>query len=128
MDGPGTIDEPDVVPVFFLSDSTGISAETMGNALLIQFPGERFDRTVIPFISSVQEAREVVERLDRVLDQSPRTPLVFTTAASDEVRQELRRTRCPIIDFFDLHMQPVEAVLGVRGVRLPARLHGVGDV
>ena len=26
------------VPVFFLSDSTGISAETMGNALLIQFP------------------------------------------------------------------------------------------
>ena len=27
------------VPVFFLSDSTGISAETMGNALLIQFPG-----------------------------------------------------------------------------------------
>ena len=128
MDGPGTIDEPDVVPVFFLSDSTGISAETMGNALLIQFPGERFDRTVIPFISSVEEAREVVERLDRVLDQSPRTPLVFTTAASDEVRQELRRTRCPIIDFFDLHMQPVEAVLGVRGVRLPARLHGVGDV
>jgi len=26
------------VPVFFLSDSTGISAETMGNAVLIQFP------------------------------------------------------------------------------------------
>lgn len=35
-----------VVPVFFLSDSTGISAETMGNALLIQFPDLRFDRTV----------------------------------------------------------------------------------
>ena len=29
---------PSAVPVFFLSDSTGISAETMGNALLIQFP------------------------------------------------------------------------------------------
>ncbi|MCW2807668.1 MAG: uncharacterized protein JWQ93_1623, partial [Marmoricola sp.] len=41
----------DVVPVFFLSDSTGISAETMGNALLIQFPNLRFDRTLIPFIS-----------------------------------------------------------------------------
>ena len=37
--------EPDrpAVPVFFLSDSTGISAETMGNALLIQFPDLRFD-------------------------------------------------------------------------------------
>jgi [pyruvate, water dikinase]-phosphate phosphotransferase / [pyruvate, water dikinase] kinase len=26
---------PPSIPVFFLSDSTGISAETMGNALLI---------------------------------------------------------------------------------------------
>ena len=51
-----------VVPVFFLSDSTGISAETMGNALLIQFPDLRFERTLIPFISSVEEARKVVEQ------------------------------------------------------------------
>jgi regulator of PEP synthase PpsR (kinase-PPPase family) len=121
-------EDSEVVPVFFLSDSTGISAETMGNALLIQFPGLRFDRTVIPFISSVEEARSVVARLDQALDTSPRTPLVFTTAASDEVRLELRRTRCPLIDFFDLHMQQVEAILGTPGERLAARLHGVGDI
>jgi regulator of PEP synthase PpsR (kinase-PPPase family) len=48
------------VPVFFLSDSTGISAETMGNALLIQFPDLYFERRLIPFISSVEEARRVV--------------------------------------------------------------------
>src|SRR5680860_1111365 len=82
----------DVVPVFFLSDSTGISAETMGNALLIQFPGLRFERTVIPFISSVKEARAVVARIDAALDASARTPLVFTTAASDEVRRSSSRT------------------------------------
>src|ERR1044071_10442282 len=76
----------DVVPVFFLSDSTGISAETMGNALLIQFPQVRFERTLIPFISSLEEARDVVARLDAVLDSSARTPLVFATAASHEVR------------------------------------------
>src|SRR3712207_8748891 len=40
--------EPRTVPVFFLSDSTGISAETMGNALLIQFPDLRFERRLIP--------------------------------------------------------------------------------
>ncbi len=118
----------DVVPVFFLSDSTGISAETMGNALLIQFPDLRFDRTLIPFISSVQEAREVVARLDAVLDASERTPLVFTTAASNEVRLELHRTRCPVIDFFDMHMHQVEAILDTPGERLAARLHGVGDI
>ena len=58
--------EPDrpAVPVFFLSDSTGISAETMGNALLIQFPDLRFDRRLIPFISTIEEARRVVDILD----------------------------------------------------------------
>src|SRR5215213_9207858 len=85
----------DAVPVFFLSDSTGISAETMGNALLIQFPDLHFERTLIPFISTVAEAREVVAQLDAAMD-GPITPLCFSTAAVDEVREELLRTKAPI--------------------------------
>jgi len=119
-------DEP-VVPVFFLSDSTGISAETMGNALLIQFPDIRFERTLFPFITSVDEARRVVALLDEAMD-GPVTPLVFTTAADDTVRQELARTRAPFIDFFDIHMSRVEEILGLRGLHEAARLHGVGDI
>lgn len=122
-----TRDQGAVVPVFFLSDSTGISAETMGNALLIQFPELRFERTLIPFISSVEDARRVVKVLDAAMD-GPVTPLAFTTTAVGEIRQELHKTRCPLIDFFDLHMSRVEAVLGVRGMRVAARLHGVGDI
>jgi [pyruvate, water dikinase]-phosphate phosphotransferase / [pyruvate, water dikinase] kinase len=120
-------DEAAVVPVFFLSDSTGISAETMGNALLIQFPDLRFERTLIPFISSVEDARRVVKILDAAME-GPVTPLAFTTAAVEEVRQELHKSRCPLIDFFDLHMSRVESNLGVRGMRVAARLHGVGDI
>lgn len=120
-------DEQDVVPVFFLSDSTGISAETMGNALLIQFPDQRFERTLIPFIHSVEDARRVVARLDEAMD-GPVTPLVFCTAATDAVRAELHRTRAPLIDFFEMHMSKVEAIIGQRGVREAARLHGVGDI
>ena len=115
------------VPVFFLSDSTGISAETMGNALLIQFPDLRFERRLIPFISSVQEAERVVRILDEAMD-GPVTPLAFTTAAVDEIRAVLHRTRCPIIDFFGMHMDRVESILGVRGMHAALRLHGVGDI
>jgi regulator of PEP synthase PpsR (kinase-PPPase family) len=120
-------DEQDVVPVFFLSDSTGISAETMGNALLIQFPDKRFERTLIPFIHTVEDARRVVEQLDAAMD-GPVTPLVFCTAATDDVRAELHQTRAPLIDFFEMHMTKVEAIIGERGVREAARLHGVGDI
>ena len=119
-------DEP-VVPVFFLSDSTGISAETMGNALLIQFPDTRFERTLFPFITTTDEAQRVVAILDEAMD-GPVTPLVFTTAADDTVRHELARTRAPVIDFFDIHMSRVEEILGLRGLHEAARLHGVGDI
>jgi [pyruvate, water dikinase]-phosphate phosphotransferase / [pyruvate, water dikinase] kinase len=120
-------DDRPVVPVFFLSDSTGISAETMGNAILIQFPDTPFERTLFPFITTVEEAQRVVAILDEAMD-GPVTPLVFTTAADDMVRTELARTRAPIIDFFDIHMSRVEEILGLRGLHEAARLHGVGDI
>ena len=115
------------VPVFFLSDSTGISAETMGNAVLIQFPHLRFDRRLIPFINSVEEARKVVAVLDAAME-GPVTPLAFTTAAVEEIRAELHRSRCPIIDFFDMHMTRVEEILHAKGERVASQLHGVGDI
>jgi regulator of PEP synthase PpsR (kinase-PPPase family) len=46
----------------------------------------------------------------------------------DEVREELLKTKAPIIDFFGLHMARVEKQLGARGLREARRLHGVGDV
>jgi regulator of PEP synthase PpsR (kinase-PPPase family) len=125
--GAPTGPEAATVPVFFLSDSTGISAETMGNALLIQFPDLHFERRLIPFITSVEEARRVVTILDEAM-AGPVTPLAFTTAAVEEVRLELHKTRCPLIDFFDLHMARVESILQTRGMRVAARLHGVGDI
>jgi regulator of PEP synthase PpsR (kinase-PPPase family) len=119
--------DPRTVPVFFLSDSTGNSAETMGNALLIQFPDLRFERRLIPFITTVEEARRVVAILDQAM-AGPVTPLAFSTTAVSEIRDVLHTSTCPLIDFFDLHMERVESILGAKGMRVAARLHGMGDV
>ena len=123
--GPGEphVGTDGVIPVFFLSDSTGISAETMGNALLIQFPDLRFERTLIPFISTREQAREVVAQLDEAM-AGPVTPLVFSTAAVDEVRETLLETKAPVIDFFGIHMSRVEAQLGARGCARPGGCTG----
>ena len=123
-DGAG---DDHVVPVFFLSDSTGISAEIMGNALLIQFPDVRFERQLFPFITTVEEARRVVAILDEAM-AGPVTPLVFATAAEDVIRSELAKTTAPMLDLFETHMKRVEEVLHTSGMRQAARLHGVGDM
>lgn len=114
------------VPVFFISDSTGISAETMGNALLLQFPSVAFERRLIPFVRTVEEAREVRADLDAAMDGEV-APLVFLTVVDEAVREELRATRAPVIDFVSSHLAQLEKRLGVVGDHAPARLHGVGD-
>ncbi|MFC0680585.1 pyruvate, water dikinase regulatory protein [Lysobacter korlensis] len=114
------------IKVFFLSDSTGISAETMGNALLLQFPDLLFERRLLPFLTTVDEAERVVRRLDAAAASGP--AIAFSTAAVEEVRQALLRTSCPFVDFFGIHMTTLEEVFGRRGVREAARLHGMGDV
>ena len=124
--GPVTAPVP-ATPVFFLSSSTGISAETMGNALLIQFPQLRFERRLIPFISTIEEAYRVVEVLDRAAD-GPVTPIAFTTVVSDEIRAVLCTSRCPMFDFYGDLLPQVEAVLSASAARIVGRLHGLGDV
>lgn len=117
---------PTAVPVFFISDSTGISAETMGNALLLQFPSIPFERRLMPFVRTVEEAREVRRDLDAAMDGEIQ-PLVFLTVVDEAVREELRSTKAPVIDFVSGHLAQLEERLGVTGDHAPARLHGVGD-
>ena len=122
---PDLTDSPPV-PVYVLSDSTGISAETMASALLLQFPAVTFERHVLPFITTVDEARAVVERIDAD-SRGPAQPLVFMTVVDKTVRAELRRCAVPTIDFVGDHMPVIEKALGRHGDHRIAALHGTGD-
>ena len=42
-------------PVFYVSDGTGITAETIGHSLLTQFTGTRFATDRIPFVGSLDK-------------------------------------------------------------------------
>jgi regulator of PEP synthase PpsR (kinase-PPPase family) len=119
-------DEPPT-PVYFIAESTGISAETMGNALLVQFPDVRFEKRRIPFIRSIGDARRAVAILDAAMD-GPRVPVVFTTIADDTVAGVLATSRAPIIDLVAPHLGRLEEVLGREALHLAVQVHGLGDV
>src|SRR5262245_18538575 len=50
--------------VFFVSDQTGVTAETMGHSLLTQFDGQAFRQVTLPFISTIEKAEEAVRRIN----------------------------------------------------------------
>ncbi|WP_353354705.1 pyruvate, water dikinase regulatory protein [Intrasporangium sp. DVR] len=123
MSAPDSVAE---TPVFFLAGGTGISAETLGNLMLNQFPTVRFRRRKIPFITTADVARQVVAEMDAAMTPSV-TPLVFSTVADEEVRTELQKTRCAFIDLFGSHLDAIERVLHVNASHNRAGLHGLGD-
>src|ERR1700685_4228701 len=72
--------------VFFVSDQTGVTAETMGHSLMTQFEGLEFRPVTLPFVSDVDKAREVVLRINRAGQEEGVRPIVFSTLVQDELR------------------------------------------
>ncbi len=124
--GPALVEAPESTPVFFLAGGTGISAETLGNLLLAQFPGLNFIRRKIPFITTTEMARAVVSQIDAAMTAKV-TPLAFSTVSDEGLRRELQKTRAAFIDLFGSHLDTVERILHVNATHSAAALHGVGD-
>lgn len=118
--------ETPATPVFFVAGGTGISAETLGNMMLQQFPSVRFVREKLPFIKTVQQANDALAQLDAA-KTSLVTPLVFSTVAVEEIREILSRTQCAFIDLFGSHLDIVERVLHVNAAHNASSPHGVSD-
>lgn len=101
--------------VFFVSDGTGITAETFGNSILAQFPAQpRHVRR--PFIDTVDKARLVVAEINQAFAIEGKRPIVFATLVNSEVRDALAADDCSglVMDMFRTFVEPLEAELGVK--------------
>jgi [pyruvate, water dikinase]-phosphate phosphotransferase / [pyruvate, water dikinase] kinase len=113
-------------PVYFVSDSTGITAETLGTTLLSQFDGIEFKKATLPFINTVEKARSTVDYIDFVAKNGPR-PMVFSTTVNEEVRAILRTCNALFTDLFDTYLPAVEKELGQESAHASGRAHGLRD-
>jgi [pyruvate, water dikinase]-phosphate phosphotransferase / [pyruvate, water dikinase] kinase len=113
--------------VFFVSDRTGITAETLGHSLLTQFNGIEFQRITVPFIDTEDKAREAVRRIGEATRATGQRPLVFSTLVSDEIRMIIEEGDGLVLDFFDAFIGPLEREMGVRSSHAAGKAHGVQD-
>jgi len=114
--------------VFFVSDQTGVTAETMGHSLLTQFDGAQYQSQTLPFIATAAQAEEVVRRIDEAGRDAGLRPIVFATLVDDAVRVVLQRANALVLDFFAAFLGPLEAELAMPSAHASGRAHGMADL
>ncbi len=100
--------------VFFISDGTGITAETFGNAILAQF--EIKPRHIrLPFIDSVDKAHQAVRQINHTAELEGLRPIVFTTLVNMEVLAVIKADcNGMLLDMFGMFVAPLEGELGLK--------------
>jgi regulator of PEP synthase PpsR (kinase-PPPase family) len=101
--------------VFFVSDGTGITAETFGNSILAQFPAKtRHVRR--PFIDTPDKALVVLAEINDVAAREGCKPIVFITLVDDTVREIITGPGCRglVLDILRAFVEPLELEFGVK--------------
>ncbi|HVI60248.1 MAG TPA: pyruvate, water dikinase regulatory protein [Luteimonas sp.] len=114
-------------PVFYVSDGTGITAETIGHSLLTQFADTRFTTDRIPFVDSPERARETAERIRAIGEQQGVRPVVVSSCVDPELTTLLAESGALILDIFAPFIEPLERELGLQRKSQVGQAHGMVD-
>lgn len=113
--------------VFFVSDQTGVTAETLGHSLLTQFDGLKFRGVTVPFINTRDKAKECVRRINLTAEVEGSRPIVFATMVQDDLRDIIAESHGLVLDFFGAFIGPMERELGITSSHATGKAHGVAD-
>jgi regulator of PEP synthase PpsR (kinase-PPPase family) len=113
--------------VYFVSDRTGITVETLGQSILSQFRTVRFSQITIPFVDSIEKARETAEVINRAAADSGVRPIVLSTLVDPEMVRIISQCTSLFLDCLGSFLVPLEAELGVPSTHTIGVSHSTND-
>ena len=114
--------------VFFISDGTAITTETLGHSLLTQFPGVSFRQQRIPFVGTPEKAAEAAARVEAACAEDGAPAIVFLSVIDDATRAVFYRGEGIVLDLFADFLVTLQRALGVAPEASVGRAHGLADV
>ncbi len=111
--------------VFFISDSTGITAQTVGYSLLAQFEELDIEHFTLPYIKDQHKAREAILRINQVAAETQQRPVVFATLSDVEIRYLVSACNALFIDLLGTFITPLEREFGTQSSHAIGRSHGI---
>jgi len=112
---------------FFVSDSTGITAETLGRSLLTQFDDIEVKTVSVPFVAQPELARELVERVAQVAAEDGARPIVFSTLTDQGIYEIVAASEALVLDLFSVFIRPLEIEFNLGSTHASGRSHGMAN-
>jgi [pyruvate, water dikinase]-phosphate phosphotransferase / [pyruvate, water dikinase] kinase len=111
---------------FFISDGTGITAESLGRSLLAQFENVEIRMLTKPYIDSVDKARSLVAVVEATAVRDGAQPIIIDTIVDAGIREEIRKAPAFMVDVFSTFLAPLEQELGTHSTYTVGRTHSIG--
>jgi hypothetical protein len=113
--------------VYFVSESTAITAQTLGNSLLSQFEDVEFERHYMPYVNTVDKALELVGELVEITRENGEKPIVFATMPDKEIDALLRNAACHYYELFSGYLKQLSEAIGVSPSYRFGLSHGISN-
>jgi regulator of PEP synthase PpsR (kinase-PPPase family) len=113
--------------VVFVSDGTGITAETLGHSVLSQFEGIRFKQIRIPFIDSEVKAISARQKINDIAQYDGQKPIVFSTLVNSVINDVVKQANGVFMDLFLTFVEPLEKELCIKSTHRIGRSHTIAD-
>lgn len=114
-------------PVFFVSNSTGITVETLGRSLLYQFSSIQFESHSLRFIDTTAKAKEALVTINEFGNKTGLRPIILSTLIKTELREIVAKANGLYLDVFDSFIAPIEKEIGYEAKLGMGRSHGIID-
>ena len=114
-------------PVFYVSDGTGITAETIGHSLLTQFAGMRFQTDRLSFVDDEEKARDAADRIRRTGERLGARPIVVSSCVDPTLSALIAESGALVLDVFAPFIEPLERELGEQRQSRVGQAHGLVD-
>ncbi|GHH46780.1 MULTISPECIES: posphoenolpyruvate synthetase regulatory kinase/phosphorylase PpsR [Gammaproteobacteria] len=114
-------------PVFYVSDGTGITAETIGHSLLTQFSGFSFVTDRMSFIDDADKAREASQRIQAAGERYQVRPIVVNSCVDPALSMILAESGALMLDVFAPFIEPLERELNTPRHSRVGQAHGMVD-
>ena len=112
--------------VFFISDGTAITSETLGRSILSQFPNVPFETRVIPYVDTLDRADEAVNQINLAHQRDGVKPLVFDTIVDPVIRERINGADAFNLDIYEGLISKIADEIKVQPA--PHTGHAHGDV